>query len=136
MSAATRSLPIKDGSATSKISPGLILFSVRAEKGIARVVALCICFMTLVQLASGFSSISSYSRSQVIVYRFGHFPFEQIAEKPSIVPSLSMLQCRKIEEICARPTPAPVLGALVRPQSTTHVRLRIPPPSSEDDHQS
>jgi hypothetical protein len=106
MSAVARvSLPIKDGSAISKISPGLIVFSVRAEKGIARIVALCICFMTLVQLASDFSSISSYSRSQVIVYRFGHFPFEQIAEKPSIVPSLSMLQCRKIEEICPlRPT--------------------------------
>jgi hypothetical protein len=128
---------IKDGSSPSNIPAGPSLFSIRSARRVARIVALCICLLTFAQLASALANPGACSSPQATLYRFTHFPLEEVAPKASITSSPSVLQCGKIQErVSPRPSPGRayvVLGAFVQSPSTTSIRLRIPP-SSSDDH--
>jgi hypothetical protein len=129
---------IKKGSAPSKISMGCGLFRVRSARRLTQIVALFVCVLTFVQLRSGLSDAAAPSSPQATVYRFSHFPFEEVGSKVWLASSQSALQCDKIR-VVVPPKPLPgrarmVLGAFVRSQPTTPVRFRIPPPSSDNDH--
>jgi hypothetical protein len=138
MSAAISGLSrIKNGSPPSKIAVGPSLLSVQSARRVARIVVLSVCVLTFAQLASAFANTGACSSPQATLYRFNHFPSQEVATKVSIISSL-VLQCRKIQEsFSPRPSPgraSMVLGAFVRSQSSTPVRFRIPPPPSDDDH--
>jgi hypothetical protein len=129
---------IKDGSTPSNISVRQSLFSVRSMTRVARIVALCVCFLTIAQLASALPGAALPSSPQAKLYRFNHFPFEEVGTKAWLASSPGELQCDRIRATGSpRPLPARarmVLGAFVRARPTTPIRFRIPPPSSDDDH--
>lgn len=129
---------IKGGSAPSNITVRPRLFSVRSARRVARIVALGICFLTFVQLASAFSNTAACPSPRATLYRFTHFPFEEVGSKAPVASSLSALQCARFQ-VRVAPQPLPprasmVFCALVQSQQITPVRLKVPPSSSDDDH--